>query len=303
MQVISHQIDEVQVLAHARDIVGRVCRGLPNANRSRQQQRACRRLFQELFFEYSQHLDVIRKVLGRLRTAHIVVARHNRVFPVQVETIEAPLPTKSNDVSCKLTDLRLVGRDVAKDFAGRPSLPVSVRGGGGAIIEIPTPHTDESLYASVLFFHADSHGFVSSLDSAWGAGPVAADSVRVVPVWSEIWIIAGCRTQAVLALMAAGMVGIGIIALQVEIFGHRGKAIHEVSAEAAIEPHLKHIFSFIDQPGAVPRPVGEVTDIDPAISTGRKHLPLLNSVTLLEHGQAAPTAFGGQGKRAKLKPK
>ena len=51
--------------------------------------------------------DICPDVLGRGGAALLVVTSNHRVFPVQVEAVEAPLPAEADDIGCELPGLCL----------------------------------------------------------------------------------------------------------------------------------------------------------------------------------------------------
>mmetsp|Transcript_41311 Transcript_41311/g.89504 ORF Transcript_41311/g.89504 Transcript_41311/m.89504 type:complete len:461 (-) Transcript_41311:787-2169(-) len=67
VEVVGHQIHQIQVLAHARDIIGGLRCGLANAHRSGQQQGLTGLVLGELFLQNPQHVDIIRIILRCFR--------------------------------------------------------------------------------------------------------------------------------------------------------------------------------------------------------------------------------------------
>mmetsp|Transcript_26792 Transcript_26792/g.42982 ORF Transcript_26792/g.42982 Transcript_26792/m.42982 type:complete len:204 (-) Transcript_26792:490-1101(-) len=203
MKVIGHEVDEVQMLAHPRDVISCVHSGLPHTHCCCQKKRIARVLFRELLFHDPQHGNVIGEVLWRRleHPVHLCVAImtcNNWVLPVKIKSIKSPLAAKADDICCKLPCLVFRSGNVREDFAGGRALAVRCRFRGSAVVEVPTSNADQSLNGRVLRLHAQSESLIAAHHARRATRPVATKAVFVIPIWLEVRVAAPCGAQLIL---------------------------------------------------------------------------------------------------------
>jgi len=99
VEIVRHESNKVKRLGHMRDIVRLVDSGLTNPNgSSKQKSRSVRAngFSFKFFLKNFQEANIILKVLGGGFQAEVVVARYDRVLPVNVIAVESPISEEIN---------------------------------------------------------------------------------------------------------------------------------------------------------------------------------------------------------------
>jgi len=274
VEVVGHEVDEVQVLIHGSNVVRVLDRAFPHADRGSQQQRVAGIVSHKLLLHHAEHRDVVLIVIlhGPEGLLVAVVPGHHRVLPVQVETVEAPLAAEVDDVAGEGAGALLGCGDRREDLAGRRSLAVGGAGRRGAVVEVPAADADQALDARILALHADRQALVASQHAGRAARPIAALAARLAPVRREGRIVARVRAEAILQRMAARVVSIGVVAGEavaaVAAKLHACEAVHEVRAQVRVHTQLEDVLALVDQARAVACPVCEVAHVDATVGVG-----------------------------------